>query len=319
MRFVAVTKAVKRTPRRAAKGTPTGDYEALQRIADELAPRFSARVTSTIDTFRAKIDLRDVLSALAYEDVSRVEGMIPWQDLLDQDEFLRFDIEHAVKSAGISSMTDLRKVLERTAPEIAAQAAFDRRSSSIEAFARERSSDLIREITDASRNAVREIIGDVLSQSRGFEAGARAIQDAVGLTTNQAQATLRFRNSLMDQGMPDAIVDRRTDSYRDRQLRRRSETIARTETIRASNQGQLETWNQAADAGLIDKGTAVKVWIVTPDDRLCDICEPMDGVAVGLDEPFKTDEGDVDAPPLHPNCRCATTLRFQKGEDDEGE
>lgn len=89
----------------------------------------------------------------------------------------------------------------------------------------------------------------------------------------------------------------------------RAETIARTETMLASNEGQQEAWNQAVDEGLLN-GTESKEWIVTPDDRLCPICEPMDGQTVPLNENFTqpdTNE-EVDVPPMHPRCRCTVGL-----------
>ena len=88
----------------------------------------------------------------------------------------------------------------------------------------------------------------------------------------------------------------------------RAETIARTETMRASNQGQKELWDQATDAGLLT-GDEEQEWIVTPDDRLCPICEPMDGVTAPMNGQFKLDTGEsVDGPPAHPNCRCTIAL-----------
>jgi len=87
----------------------------------------------------------------------------------------------------------------------------------------------------------------------------------------------------------------------------RAETIARTETMRASNQGQLEAWDQATDAGLLT-GDETKEWIVTPDDRLCPICEPLEGVTAALGDDFDADGENVDAPPAHPRCRCTIAL-----------
>lgn len=87
----------------------------------------------------------------------------------------------------------------------------------------------------------------------------------------------------------------------------RAEKIARTETMTASNQGQLEAWDQAVEAGLLTGGES-KEWITTPDDRLCPICEPLDGQTVGLNEEFEVDGDMIDAPPAHPNCRCTIGL-----------
>jgi SPP1 gp7 family putative phage head morphogenesis protein len=87
----------------------------------------------------------------------------------------------------------------------------------------------------------------------------------------------------------------------------RAEVIARTETMRASNAGQELAWEQAKDDGLLT-GNEKKEWIVTPDDRLCPVCEPMDGVQVPLGESFSVNGEQLDGPPAHPNCRCAMGL-----------
>lgn len=87
----------------------------------------------------------------------------------------------------------------------------------------------------------------------------------------------------------------------------RAETIARTETISASVNGQQELWDQAVEEGLLT-GTESQEWIITPDDRLCPICEAIEGQTVPLGEPFVTDDGEVDGPPAHPRCRCAVGL-----------
>jgi SPP1 gp7 family putative phage head morphogenesis protein len=90
----------------------------------------------------------------------------------------------------------------------------------------------------------------------------------------------------------------------------RAETIARTEVQRASNQGQIEAWDQATDEGLLT-GTETKEWIVTPDDRLCPICEPLDGQNVPMDGTFDADGAQVDGPPAHPNCRCTLGISLR--------
>jgi hypothetical protein len=87
----------------------------------------------------------------------------------------------------------------------------------------------------------------------------------------------------------------------------RAEMIARTETMSASNMGQQMLWEQAVGEGFLT-GDEKKVWIVTPDDVLCLICEPMEDVTVALDDTFNVDGEDIAAPPAHPNCRCTVGL-----------
>jgi len=94
-----------------------------------------------------------------------------------------------------------------------------------------------------------------------------------------------------------------------KQASKQAMTIARTETMRAANTGQATFWNEAKKDGLLTKDAKV-VYIVTPDDRLCeDICEPMTGKTRSMDGHFKLPDGEqIKSPPAHPNCRCTTGI-----------
>jgi len=80
--------------------------------------------------------------------------------------------------------------------------------------------------------------------------------------------------------------------------RARAEMIARTETIRASNQAALEAYHES---GVVK----FKTWLPGPES--CDICVDL-GLKdpIPLDEPFFDDDyGDGQGPPAHPHCVCA--------------
>lgn len=54
-----------------------------------------------------------------------------------------------------------------------------------------------------------------------------------------------------------------------------------------------------------------KTWATNNDDRVCDICEPLDGMTVEIDDGFTTDEDKsegIPEPPAHVNCRCWTIV-----------
>lgn len=73
-----------------------------------------------------------------------------------------------------------------------------------------------------------------------------------------------------------------------------AERVARTEIIRAHAEGQLEALGQL---GVEEVGVAVE-WSTANDDRVCPLCESLEGVVLKLDEA----RGML---PRHPNCRCA--------------
>lgn len=74
----------------------------------------------------------------------------------------------------------------------------------------------------------------------------------------------------------------------------RANTIARTEIIRAHAEGQLDALEKL---GIAQVGVAVE-WSTAGDQRVCPLCQPMDGVVY----PIAKAHGLI---PRHPNCRCS--------------
>jgi SPP1 gp7 family putative phage head morphogenesis protein len=92
----------------------------------------------------------------------------------------------------------------------------------------------------------------------------------------------------------------------------RAMVIARTETIRASNQGTL--------AGFKASGVVLKKeWTTAEDDRVSEDCE-LNGDQGPIDVDADFQSGD-DAPPAHPNCRCVlvglTSLDIEEPATEE--
>lgn len=75
--------------------------------------------------------------------------------------------------------------------------------------------------------------------------------------------------------------------------RDRALTIARTESARAYTEGSRAAYKAS---GVVSQVT----WLIGPDS--CDLCAPLDGMIVGIDEEFAP---GISGPPLHPNCTCA--------------
>ncbi len=75
----------------------------------------------------------------------------------------------------------------------------------------------------------------------------------------------------------------------------RATTIARTEIIRANNQGHLAAFRESGVVRL-------KEWSTAEDEEVCPVCEANeDEGPIALGEDFES--GD-DAAPAHPECRC---------------
>lgn len=172
-----------------------------------------------------------------------------------------------------------------------------------------RGARLVREITDTTRQGIQATIARSIRDGIPPAEAARIIRPTIGLTDRQAMTVINYRFSLLEEGADADVVAKAAERYAAKLLRKRSETIARTETIRAGREGRDETWRQAKAEGLLPE-TAKRRWVITDDDRLCPACEPLGGVEVGLDEGFP--QGGGDGPPLHPNCRCTTVLAIPR-------
>jgi SPP1 gp7 family putative phage head morphogenesis protein len=82
------------------------------------------------------------------------------------------------------------------------------------------------------------------------------------------------------------------------------ERIARTEINSAMNAARLA--QMVAVAADFPEMGLLKQWSATSDARCCGHCDAMDGQIRALDTDFDAPDGwSGDAPPKHPNCRCA--------------
>lgn len=168
-----------------------------------------------------------------------------------------------------------------------------------------RGAQLVRDVTTQARRGVQAVITRSIRDGIAPREAARLIRPIVGLTDRQAMAVINYRFSLLEDGASGETVAKAAERYAARLQNQRALTIARTETIKAGREGRHAVWQQAKAEGLLPEETMVR-WVVTDDDRLCPACEPLAGEEVPLGSSFP--KGGGDGPPLHPNCRCTSTL-----------
>jgi len=74
--------------------------------------------------------------------------------------------------------------------------------------------------------------------------------------------------------------------------------IARTEVIRAISDSQKQT--------LIKLGKKYWRWITAMDERVCEVCGPLEGRVVEIGKPFTIHKRQpIFNSPVHPHCRCS--------------
>lgn len=206
-------------------------------------------------------------------------------------------------------------------------------------------SRFIQEITVEQKRTISRII------NRGFVLGltkakmARQIRECIGITTTQEEwvqnyrrqlevldpdvfeRTLRDRRSdkllqrLIEEGgtLKPAQIDRMVERYRQRLIQYRTQTIARTEALRAVRMGEYDALNDAYESGAID-ARCRRFWVTCADERVRRTHTQIPGMnpdGRAMNEPFQTPLGLLRYP-LDPNgsatntinCRCHLEYRM---------
>ncbi len=133
-----------------------------------------------------------------------------------------------------------------------------------------------------------------------------------------SQETLATTN----QSINDAVTSLRKEvtegliqgDVKNEMMKRVQKVFTEAETDRAFKIGVTEASRGQHNAMIItakESGVVTgKTWLSSADQ--CELCKPLNGKTVGLDESFVTDGvgpyAEITAPPRHPNCRCTLLL-----------
>lgn len=210
----------------------------------------------------------------------------------------------------LASQLDQRLVLRKQHGEIAA--AFDLANPKTAAAIARHGAELVTEITEETRLAIREVAlaaqqfgWDIRTQAEKITA---ALRRAVGVNAPQARALTNYAVALEAAGRSPADIASLVAERRDAMIAQRARMIARNETLTAANAGQQSIWDQAVERGLLEPKQKRK-WL-TQGSMACEICAPMDGQIREMGEEFVSPySGDsTEYPPIHVSCLCVTVL-----------
>jgi len=199
--------------------------------------------------------------------------------------------------------------------------AFDVTNPAAVAHAEAHAAELVTSISAETRQAINKIVQRMFVEGIPPKQAAGLIKKIVGLTETQANAVVNLHQRILTSegkliyagntpirvptgGMSAAQLDRVTQKYADRLLRQRAMNIARTETIKAANEGQMGLWRQAQARGELGPNIRHE-WIADFSERTCQVCQGVSGEVVPVGSEFSI---GVTNPPAHPMCRCSTGL-----------
>lgn len=207
---------------------------------------------------------------------------------------------------------------------------------------------LIREILQPQRDAIRNVMVEALDSGMGYIAAGNRFKDVIGLTAHQEAAVRNYERLLAngqssaldrslrdrrfdrtvrasirdDKPLTDSQISRMVDRYRSRMIDMRAENIARTEGQKIVQQANQESLRQVTEKTGLEKERVKRTWMTTLDGRERDTHHEMDGQIRGMEEEFESPSG---ATALIPgsfgvaeediNCRCVVDVTIDEAED----
>ena len=244
-----------------------------------------------------------LLDGLEHLSLDRIVNMVTDEPWLEMQQALQEELLGELNDAG-------KRVKLPAIQKATIVYSFDATRPEAAAWAQLEAGKMVSQVIESQRDVVRDYASRASMGDFTPRQVARGLRDVVGLTTQQSGWVQNFRDNEIGRQMATgknfdqayAASEKATDRYHNKIHKYRTETIARTETLRASNEGRNLAWQQGLDEGFINPN-ASKMWSAELDGRVCDLCAPLDGVIVPIKGSFSA--GD---PPRHPNCRCTVLL-----------
>lgn len=280
-----------------AKAQGTDDSGTVRRIGGSVDEALAALAASALQ--------RRALDALRAGNAAAVVGALDWDTLsYALADALQLPLAGVYLSKGYRAMFDLSPAT--------AVLDFETLEPRAIAWATQQAGRRVVEVSQEVRSRVGMFVTDALQGQAGdVHAAARRIQRVVPLTQRWRTAVENTRERVytegVKRGLATAEAEAKADAAANRQAQRlrkvRSENIARTEIMTASNAGRFEGWTVEIGNGNAATDSR-KEWTVG-NEACPHICDPMHGEVVLWDQPFS---GGFMMPPAHVGCRCTGVL-----------
>ncbi len=308
---------------------PGGSFDQLNRLIgllDRAEGRVRRQFLRLVRDTNALSDLESIASLLQTGDI---QGALAIADEIAPN--LATTLDQVYTASGLNSAEFLRSRVDTL---------FDFNTTnarSVQALQQTRLR-LVREFTVGQRQATQEFLQDAFRRGLSPIEQARELQQSIGLTRHQAKSVTNFRRMLENRdpqiltrtlrdrrfdasirrsirtGVPltPQQIDRQVGRYRDRWVRHRADTIARTETLAAASAADEELFQQAIDAGVIEADQLVNTWRARLRNTRDSHLSPLNGQTRRIGEPFRSNAGvrlrfpgDPSAPAAERiNCQC---------------
>jgi len=206
----------------------------------------------------------------------KAKSIVNWDAIREEGEKILTPAFYDVLGAGGNSVMGLK---------LQKQERFDPIGIEAVTWTTAHSAELVVEITEDTMLAIRDTITTGINAGKSMPTIARELRPTVGLHSQYAGAVSNYHTSLLVEGVSAGKAAAKAETYAGRLHRRRTQTIARTETAFGLTEGQRQGYDQMG-IGNLER---------VEDPECCDICAEYNGKIYSI----KESEGVL---PEHPNC-----------------
>ena len=302
----------------------------MEELLDRLTKRMRRRFLNAVNRLRSPEQLRRLAALIQAgrpEEALRVaDDLAAEVSAAGADVYVRAG---AAAAQAVGSVVGISLAFDQANPR------------ALDALSRQRF-DLVQALVTEQKDNLRRVLLEGSRQGLNPRVQARMLGDSLGLTPGQMQAVANYRR-LLEEGsqratrralhdsrvkdvrnLTPAQIDRLVDNYRTRYIRYRAEVVARTEALRAVNQGTSEMFEQLRERGIIDQEVSQQ-WHTARDSRVRGHHRSMHGQVREIGEPFISGRGNRLLYPGDPSapandvvqCRCVVLTRYTVDQDNE--
>jgi hypothetical protein len=271
-------------------------WEILLKEMARTEGRISDEFLLSIESTVKKTDWKAFEQALSTGQLDAAIDHIDWLQF-DPERLVELGVSDAAHAAS-DMITLVSKVNYRYDPKMAP--ALD--------WIKQYSADEVKYINPASKQAIRDAVQRAYASSVAPTANTKLIKSLVGLTPSQAKSVENYQAALIKKGKSPEAAQKATDKYAAKRLKQRAETIAVNEASEASCHGHFFSTKDAVQRGIIDPAAWEGSRMVTPDERSCKICRPLNGETRQLPDGVYSSTGSQ-LSKIHTRCRCIELLR----------
>jgi hypothetical protein len=308
--------------------------DELDKAAKAIEAKIAASYAASMTALRNNVSLRELARLIDESDYNGILRLFHDDIVVDRLQPVKAAINNGVIAGGTAAASIQPAVTGLSGTRVTF--VFDALNPMLAQISSTITADRIRVISEDVRQVIRQVVTDGVISGHNPNKTARRVKQSIGLTANQERAVSNYRQALetadaraLRSNLRDRRSDRRleriirdggsltpeqidnlTDRYRQRYLKYRAQTIARTESIRAVQGAQHALTQQAINEGKILPEQVRRFWIYTKDSRTRAehrMIPNMNSNGVGQNEPFNTPLGPL-MYPADPNGSAANTI-----------